>query len=775
MRRPVSPLPLTQLCATVLQAYRNAAALVKRIREKKESADGASLSDESLKDLEDSLALGPAVIQGQYDHDHKRFGESYGCGDSQAREQMKDVLITLQITVLSSLQGMWIDDSALDYEALQSASDDSRVNAVVCLGQLSQRISAAAAANAMLPQHQMPYPVASDRMPVSPSLQYSSSLSTRSTESQPLTPGPMSERFDLMRLGHYGQKSPYVGSAASTYSANSNATRVMLPQRVPVPRPEPELSPPPLGVHRLSNDSSEGLRRPSSHTLALEDHVLLVPSAVQSPVESAQPTPRTVSEIGDGLDRASDAPNHAINDGRESPELSRSSSARHSATSRDRAGPDEYNNLAYTRGGLDDPSLNYPAMYGSRNMSPIARRPSNAPSQRSTYSSNHSTLEHVAYLQANARAPALDDYQATQHPQPPPYQSSQPVFNSTSERNRPVPFLVQEGPQTSQLSPLPQQSPVLSPHFRDGAFQPSERTSSLPSQPPPMQPPVPPPSDRVTRGSFSAPIPVTLDQFPVIAERNPVIAERILRSYPSSTSSSVIPAPSVGLRSQTSLPHTGPGAPAFSLNATRPTPPSQPHSHPPFTLVIPTENNLRGFCKGAVKLQLNPTVQKKAFSVANRPAGLTGTIPFFQCAKCSFEGPAVMSVNIGSKKTKAEKTFDSRVRVAENGIRYRWAFLAKSHVQCKSLPEGPTAKDGSFGAYGCMFCCAEGAGRGWGTIGSAGSAPTFGNIGSFMEHLQMHMRTEASPGPEMQTRAKCVVGRVAETSEDFDINFPPPP
>ena len=766
MRRPISPLPLTQLCATVLQAYRNAGALVKRIREKKEAAEGGSTPDESLKDLEDSLALGPPVIQGQYDHDLKRFGESYGCGDSQAREQMKDVLITLQITVLSSLQGMWIDDSALDYEALQSASDDSRVNAVVCLGQLSQRISAAAAANAMLPEHQMPYPVGSDRMPVSPSLQYSSSRSTRSTETQPLTPGPMSERFEQMRFGQFGQKPPYVGSTVSTYSANSTNTRVMLPQRVPVPRREPELTPPPLGVHRLSNGSVEGLRRPSSHTLAFEDSVLLAPSAVQSPVQSMQAVPRPVSELGDQLDRASFVPGHATTYGQESPELSRTSSGRQSAASRDRDGPDDYSDLAYTRGGLDDPSLNYPAMYGDRNVSPVARRPSNAPSQQSTYSSNHSTLEHVAYLQANARPPTIDDYELTQQPRSPPFQAGQPAFNSASERNRTVPYRIHEAPQAPQLSPLPLQSPLMASQFRDGAFHPSERISSLASQPPPVQPPPPPPPDRTARSSVSAPIPVSSDRFPVALERTQ-------RTYSSSTSSSVIPAPSVGLRSQKSVsPHTLPGAPAFSLNATRAAPP-QSQSYAPFTLVLPAENNLHGFCKGAVKLQLNPTVHKKAFSVANRPAGLTGTIPFFQCSKCSFEGPAVMSVNVGSKKTKAEKTFDPRVRVAENGIRYRWAFLAKSHVQCKSMPEGPTAKDGSFGAFGCIFCCAEGAGRGWGTVGAGGSAPTFGNIGSFMEHLQMHMRAEATPGAEMQARAKCIVGRVAETGEEFDINLPP--
>lgn len=755
---------LTDLLATVLQAYRNSAAMVKRIREKKEGTEGGSSPDESLQDLEDSLALGPPVIKGQYDHDLKRFGESYACGDSQAREQMKDVLITLQITVLSSLQGVLIDDAELDYAAVQSASDDSRVNAVVCLGQLSQRISAAAAANAMLPEHNMPYPTGSDRVPTSPSLQYSSSRSTRSTETMPLTPGPMSERFAQMSLGQLGPKSPFSGSAASTYSVGSNHTRVIYPPRKPVPLVEAEpsppslgVNPPPLGVHRLSNESMEGLRRPSSHTLAPEDNVLLVPGMVQSP----EATDRPASELSEEPDRASFTQANVNKAAPESPELSRTPSDRHSNASRDRYDPDDYHNLAYTRGGLDDPNLNYPAMYGNRNISPVARRPSNAPSQQSTYSSNHSTLEHVAYLQANARAPTVDDYQISQQPRSPPPQVGQPVYNPGLDRSRTVPLRTQEATQT----------PPLASPFRGGApslgsvFQPPERTASLASPNPPIRPPPgPSTADHLARGSISAPIPVASD--------------RIARSYSSSTSGSAVPAaPPVSLRSQHSVsPQTGPGAPAFSFHPTQPIPPpAQPQSAAPFVLVLPTENNLHGFCKGAVKLQLNPTVLKKAFSVANRPAGLTGTIPFFQCSKCSFEGPAIMSVNVGSKKTKAEKTFDSRVRIAENGIRYRWVFLAKSHVQCKSMPEGPTARDGSFGAFGCIFCCAEGAGRGWGAAGNGGNAPTFGNVGSFMEHLQMHRRTEASPGPEMQTRTKCVVGRIAEPGEDFEINFPPLP
>ena len=140
-----------------------------------------------------------------------------------------------------------------------------------------------------------------------------------------------------------------------------------------------------------------------------------------------------------------------------------------------------------------------------------------------------------------------------------------------------------------------------------------------------------------------------------------------------------------------------------------------------------------------------------------------------------------MAILPSAKKGKADKCFDPKIRVSEGGIRYRWAFLAKSHVFSKSAPEGPTARDGSFGAFGCIFCCAEGKGRGWeisgmatpGSGGALGGAPIFGNIGSFMEHLEMHRKPEGTPGVEMQGRVKCIVGRVAEPTEEFDLNLPP--
>ena len=136
--------------------------------------------------------------------------------------------------------------------------------------------------------------------------------------------------------------------------------------------------------------------------------------------------------------------------------------------------------------------------------------------------------------------------------------------------------------------------------------------------------------------------------------------------------------------------------------------------------------------------------------------------------------------------------------LTERQIRYRWVFLAKSHVHLKTIVDhiggGRPAREGEVGGFGCLFCCAEGAARGWlpgpqtgganasvrsGSTGHSSQSenkgmPTFGNVQSFMDHLEIHRREEGWPGAEMLGRMKCVVGRVAGGTDDWEINFVPP-
>lgn len=215
-------------------------------------------------------------------------------------------------------------------------------------------------------------------------------------------------------------------------------------------------------------------------------------------------------------------------------------------------------------------------------------------------------------------------------------------------------------------------------------------------------------------------------------------------------------------------------------------------------LTLPDESNsYLGFCKGAYKLQIG-LPNKKAFGLQTRPAALysTYTVQVWQCSKCSFEGPVVL-VNPppapGKKAAKPEKIFDPKLRTSAAGIVYRWSFLAKSHVDSRGMTDGARDQEGHSDFFGCLFCCAEGARRGWldgsevaasGVGGKRGSrslspttattgTPMFNGVDAFMHHLEMHRTPAGMPGYEMQGRMKCVVGRIADVGEEFDINLPP--
>jgi hypothetical protein len=212
----------------------------------------------------------------------------------------------------------------------------------------------------------------------------------------------------------------------------------------------------------------------------------------------------------------------------------------------------------------------------------------------------------------------------------------------------------------------------------------------------------------------------------------------------------------------------------------------------PLTLLLgdalPSEDNLfAGFCKGAWKLQ---TGAKKAMRMEHRPVGMYGHVSYWRCSKCNFEGPAnrepraKRSGSLSSepltslpplpgksndKSSSSTPSFDLRIRYhASTGIRYRWSFLAKSHVNMRTLPK---STDGSEGIFMCIFCCAE----------KRTSTPVFGNVDLFMEHLQVHGGRPGSdgsspakiPDQDLLNRTKCVVGRLADQSEEFELNIPP--
>ncbi|OJJ50699.1 hypothetical protein ASPZODRAFT_236170 [Penicilliopsis zonata CBS 506.65] len=116
----------------------------------------SAMQDKQKADLAESLALGPPIIQAQYDSHLRRFGDAYALGDRIAREEMKDVLMVLQMTFLANLRvegsthlvrGFAEQSSNrnhevdFDFAALQVIADDTRVRMVMALCQLYQRLA----------------------------------------------------------------------------------------------------------------------------------------------------------------------------------------------------------------------------------------------------------------------------------------------------------------------------------------------------------------------------------------------------------------------------------------------------------------------------------------------------------------------------------------------------------------------------------------------------------------------------------------------------------
>ncbi|ETN42926.1 uncharacterized protein HMPREF1541_02084 [Cyphellophora europaea CBS 101466] len=426
-------------------------------------------------------------------------------------------------------------------------------------------------------------------------------------------------------------------------------------------------------------------------------------------------------------------------------------------------------------------------------------------------------FEHVAYLQ---QQPVRPPQQMTDLPLPPPLSiDHRPSSRSSGKQHKP--------PQGYRVFPT---------------ASPAARGAPLP--PPSMAPP-PPPGDRwadSTRPSTSPGHPGDLEPIASISTSNlrPTTSAPPLDALPrlpsphgslpsgepgpeaedsSSSEDEVVPAPQPARRMVKVVPldmamyggmYVAPGPP--KPKKVVPVAPPMPITQP---LVLPTEKQLQGFCKGAYKTFLG--LHSKGFTAGSRPVGYASSMPLWMCTKCNFQGPMVTYSVVGATKRlgrrKEEKIFDPKVRRSSvkgvdgqvGGVRYKWAFLAKCHVPLKKqvdwIGDLEAASRGEVGRWGCLFCCAEGQSRGWvaggftgvgtndgnasiksGSTGGSGkttdsvpaSTPVFDNLTAFMDHLDsMHRVSAGHPGAEMLGRMKCVVGREAAEGEEWEVNFVP--
>ncbi|KAF2725052.1 hypothetical protein K431DRAFT_117736 [Polychaeton citri CBS 116435] len=154
------------------------------------------------------------------------------------------------------------------------------------------------------------------------------------------------------------------------------------------------------------------------------------------------------------------------------------------------------------------------------------------------------------------------------------------------------------------------------------------------------------------------------------------------------------------------------------------------------------KNNYHSFCEGA---WLTRSFVKSGLSISQKPHGLTTLVPYWQCKKCQFSCIAPCD---------NKKVLPPQIYTSHHGIRYRWLFLAKSHMKSSD----PTSKVEAY-TYGCIFCTAEG------RITSA-----YGTLDTLMEHIAtQHGRQTMLPATREKTR--CIFGRPANIAETWDVNI----
>lgn len=180
----------------------------------------------------------------------------------------------------------------------------------------------------------------------------------------------------------------------------------------------------------------------------------------------------------------------------------------------------------------------------------------------------------------------------------------------------------------------------------------------------------------------------------------------------------------------------------------------------PKAVPMPTpENDFLGFCKGAWKLQTGD--RKGAFSKrgeaeawSRHASSVSNTLQYLTCShgRCSFRS------HFSHPNT---DYIWNRIFVdADRGLRYRWTFLAKSHVYQRGVPLRH-----EYG-FQCLFCVFLGVQHPHRATG----------LPDYLDHVAKEHRLSAAAGPLSDVilhRAGCIADREASDSEIFDINFLP--
>lgn len=154
-------------------------------------------------------------------------------------------------------------------------------------------------------------------------------------------------------------------------------------------------------------------------------------------------------------------------------------------------------------------------------------------------------------------------------------------------------------------------------------------------------------------------------------------------------------------------------------------------------------NHFHGYCEGT---WCSRPYALSGLMLVQKPFGLMTNVPHWKCRKCQF---CARSTSTNKERIPRDIT------TCANGIRYRWLFLARSHLKSS---DASGRRDGY--KYGCIMCTAEG----------VKDVASYGQIDALMDHiLNAHGNRMSS---EIKDRTRAITGRIADATEEWDINIP---
>ena len=157
------------------------------------------------------------------------------------------------------------------------------------------------------------------------------------------------------------------------------------------------------------------------------------------------------------------------------------------------------------------------------------------------------------------------------------------------------------------------------------------------------------------------------------------------------------------------------------------------------------DNNYLGFCKGAWRAQNDDPkawIDRHDFTMS-----ASNSVRYPSCYKCAFRGHL-------AKEIAWAKVWTDEVR----GIKYRWSFLAKSHVKQKNATR--SVMDRNY-AYQCLFCAFSGT-----------KETVIYTLNTYLDHVS-HEHRIVPLSDVVRYRTRCVNDRVCTDDDKFDINIFP--